>query len=221
MLRIFACLPDVLELQDVNACHLNIFNITPPAWRGHFDHQLDAELINLHDRCYARQAVVDNAVNRKAWELLKVVEQMKGECNVLKEREQARDKECEDLKAKCEATMADFDNNSAVNVLREKIASLSSEVKEHKASLERMLLERMKWAGYQVSLLALESKVASLEADKAKLEPTEASLRQEVESVRRDRAEVVSKVVPYVAMELVQSDEMGRLIAKLVSFAIF
>ncbi|GKG52508.1 hypothetical protein Tco_0547383, partial [Tanacetum coccineum] len=63
-------------------------------------------------------------------------------------REKARDKECEDLKANCEAPMADYDNNLAVNILRKKIKSLSGEVKEHKASLERMLLESKKWTGY-------------------------------------------------------------------------
>nr|GEZ13998.1 hypothetical protein [Tanacetum cinerariifolium] len=52
------------------------------------------------------------------------------------------------------------------------------------------------------SLLALESKVASLEAEKANLKATKASLRQEIEEVKHDRREVVSKVVPYACMEL-------------------
>ncbi|GJS71332.1 hypothetical protein Tco_0704173, partial [Tanacetum coccineum] len=124
-----------------------------------------AELLDLHDRCYARQAVMDNAVNRRAQELLKIIEQMRGECEVLKEREKAREKECEELRP--------------------------------------------------------NSKVASLEAEKAKLEVSELSLRQEVEDVKRDRAEVVSKVVPYMAMELVHNDELGRLVGKLASSSIF
>ncbi|GKG21754.1 hypothetical protein Tco_0384349, partial [Tanacetum coccineum] len=41
-----------------------------------------------------------------------------------------------------------------------------------------------------------------------------------VEELKHDRKEVVSKVVPYVAMELVHSDETGSLIGKLVSSAI-
>ncbi|GKG32169.1 hypothetical protein Tco_0427119, partial [Tanacetum coccineum] len=102
-------------------------------------------LLDLHDRCYARKSVVENAVNQRARELLKVVEQIKGECDVLKAREKARDKECEELKAKCEATMTDFDNNLAVKVLREKIVALLVEVKEHKPILNRMLLESEKW----------------------------------------------------------------------------
>ncbi|GJS71600.1 hypothetical protein Tco_0704441 [Tanacetum coccineum] len=76
-------------------------------------------------------------------------------------------------------------------------------------------------AGYQENLVTLESKVAFLEAEKAKLEVTKTLLCQEIKTVKCDRAEVVLKVVPYVAIELVQSDEMGRLIAKLVSSAVF
>ncbi|GKG49143.1 hypothetical protein Tco_0515595, partial [Tanacetum coccineum] len=52
-------------------------------------------------------------------------------------------------------------------------------------------------------------------------ETVEASLRQEVNDLKRDRMEVVSKVVPYIVMELVHSDELGRLVGKLVSSAVF
>ncbi|GJR35858.1 hypothetical protein Tco_1211542 [Tanacetum coccineum] len=121
-------LPDVPKLQDVIACHLKISNINPSTWKGHLDNQ----------------------------ELLKVVDQIKGECEVLEERENARDKECEDLKAKCEAAMADFDNNPAINVLHQKIMSLPGE--------------------------------------------------------RYD---------PFIATELVHSDEMGLLVGKLVSSVVF
>nr|GEX96389.1 hypothetical protein [Tanacetum cinerariifolium] len=68
----------------------------------------------------------------------------------------------------------DFDNNPHVKVLLEKIADVFIEVKEHKASLGRILLKSKMWAGYHVILSTLESKVASLEAEKAKLEATEA-----------------------------------------------
>ncbi|GJZ53338.1 hypothetical protein Tco_0608223 [Tanacetum coccineum] len=69
-------LPDCFELRDANACHLKIFTITPLAWKGHLDNQIDLELLDLHDRCYARQAVVDNAVNKRACEFLQVIEKM-------------------------------------------------------------------------------------------------------------------------------------------------
>ncbi|GKG10453.1 hypothetical protein Tco_0341853, partial [Tanacetum coccineum] len=43
-------LPDYFELKDANACHLKISAITPPAWKGHLDNQIDLELLDLHDR---------------------------------------------------------------------------------------------------------------------------------------------------------------------------
>nr|GEW36266.1 hypothetical protein [Tanacetum cinerariifolium] len=98
-----AGLPNVLEMQNANACHLKIFAITPS--------------------------------KRITW--------------ITSSMEKKRDQECEELKAKCEAAMVDFDKNPAVNVLREKIASFLGEVKEHRANLDRMLLESQKWAGYQ------------------------------------------------------------------------
>ncbi|GKA03567.1 hypothetical protein Tco_0676348 [Tanacetum coccineum] len=82
----------------------------------------------------------------------------------------ARDQECEELRVKCKAGMIYFDKNPVVVSLREKIVTLLGGVKDPRANLDKMLLESHKWDGYQVSLLALKSKVASLEAEKAKLE---------------------------------------------------
>nr|GEV13966.1 hypothetical protein [Tanacetum cinerariifolium] len=147
---------------------------------------VDVELLDLHDHCYARDAVVDNIMNRRARELQKVTGQMKGECDMLKERKKATYKECKELKAKCEAAMADFDNNLTVNVLRQKIKSLSGEE----------------------NFATLESKVATLEAKKGRLEAVEATLHQEINAVKCDRVEVVTKVVPYAAMKLVHNDEV-------------
>ncbi|GKB65065.1 hypothetical protein Tco_0921251, partial [Tanacetum coccineum] len=126
---------------------------------------IDLELLDLHDRCYARQAVVDNAVNRRSRELLQVIENLRGECDVMRSRE----KECEGLRVKCEAAMTEFEKNPTVVALREKIYAFYAE---------------------------------------------------EVEELKQDRREVVSKVVPYAAMELVHSDDMGSLVGKLVSSVI-
>ncbi|GJW23820.1 hypothetical protein Tco_0037631 [Tanacetum coccineum] len=150
-------LPDYFKLKDANACHLKISVISPPAWKGYLDNQMDLELLDLHDRCYARHAMVDNAVNRRAHKFLQVIE-------------------------KISAAMAEFDQNPDVLALREKICSLT--------------------------------------ANKAKLEAVEASLRREVEELKKDRRDVVSKVVPYAAMKLVHSDKLGRLVGTLVSSAI-
>nr|GEW15511.1 reverse transcriptase domain-containing protein [Tanacetum cinerariifolium] len=109
------------------------------------------------------------------------------------ELERARKEECKELRSKCEAAMTDFEKNPTVVAMREKMSTLSTEAKEHKAILNRMLLESQKWAGYHVSLSNLESKVASLKDDKARLEAVEASIKKEVDDVKRDRMEVVSK----------------------------
>ncbi|GKE74483.1 hypothetical protein Tco_1536524, partial [Tanacetum coccineum] len=45
--------------------------------------------------------------------------------------------------------------------------------------------------------------VDSLEAEKARLEAVEASLRREVEELKQDKRDVVSKVVPYASIEMV------------------
>nr|GEX58571.1 hypothetical protein [Tanacetum cinerariifolium] len=186
-------LPDCFELKDANSCHLKISDIAPLAWKGHLDNQIDLELLDLHDRCYARQAVVDNAVNKRARGYLQVIEKMSGEADLIKARERSRGEES----------------------LREKISSLIVDVKEHKGNLDMMMLESQKWASYQVTLSTLESNVNSLEADKARLEVVEASLRREVEELKQDKRDVVSKVVPYAAMELVHSNELGRLVGVL------
>nr|GEU42865.1 reverse transcriptase domain-containing protein [Tanacetum cinerariifolium] len=213
-------LEDCLELKDATACHLKISTITPPTWKGFLDNHLVVDLLNFHDCCYARQAVVDNAMNRRSCELLEVIEKLKGEANVMRSRKLAREEEYKGLRAKCEAAMTDFDKNLAILLLREKMSLLATEEKEHKGNLDRLMIESQKWSGYQVSLLALELKVASLEAKKANLEATEALLHQEIEESNHDRRELVSKVVRYSFIKLLYSDELGRLVGKLVSSAI-
>ncbi|GJS50233.1 hypothetical protein Tco_0600354 [Tanacetum coccineum] len=109
-------LEDCLELKDATACHLKISAITPPPWKGFLDNHPDVDLLDLHDHCYARQPVVDNTVNRRSRELLKVIEKLK-------------------------AAMIDFDKNPAVLLLRDKMSSLAAEEKEHKGNLDRLMLE--------------------------------------------------------------------------------
>nr|GEV39114.1 zinc finger, CCHC-type [Tanacetum cinerariifolium] len=58
--------PQAPEMRAKTYCHMMISNVTPPAWRGHFENQLDIEPLDLHDRCHAKQSVVDNAINRRA-----------------------------------------------------------------------------------------------------------------------------------------------------------
>ncbi|GJY25166.1 hypothetical protein Tco_0399892 [Tanacetum coccineum] len=130
---------------------------------------MDLELLDLHDHCYARQAVVDNAVNRRSRELLQVIKKLSGKYDVMRSKERVREEECEGLQVKCGAAMTEFEKNPTMVALQEKIYVLSAE---------------------------------------------------EVEELKQNRREVVSKVVPYAAMELVHGDEMGSLVGKLVSSAI-
>nr|GEU80406.1 hypothetical protein [Tanacetum cinerariifolium] len=191
-------LEDCLEFKDVTSCHLKISAITPLGWKGVLDNHLDVDLLDLHDCCYARQATVYNVVNRRSRKLLEVIEKLRGEENVMRARELSRKEEYEGLQAKCEAAMTDFDKNPAILFLREKMSLLADEAKEHKGNLDRLMLE----------------------TEKANLEAIEPLLHQEIEKVKHDRREVVSKVVPYAYMELLYSDELGTLVRKLVSLAI-
>nr|GEV68781.1 hypothetical protein [Tanacetum cinerariifolium] len=138
-----------------------------------------------------RQAVVDNAINMRSRGLLQVIEKLRGKFDVMRNMERAREEDCEGLWVTCEAAMTEFEKNPAVVALREKIFVLSTEVKEHKLNLDRMMLKAV-----------------------------EVSFRKEVEELKQDRREVVSKVVPYVAMKLVHSDNMGSLVGRLVSSTI-
>ncbi|GJY27789.1 hypothetical protein Tco_0403556 [Tanacetum coccineum] len=182
---------------------------------------MDAELLDLYDRCYARQAIVDNAVNRRFCELLEVIEKLKGECDVIKESKRAREEDSECLRVKCEAAMSNFKKNPIMIALREKVSTLATEVKEHKANLDRMMLKSQKWASYQAGLSTLVSQIASLEVKKARLEAVEVSLRIEVDDVKRDKMEVISKVVPYAAIEIIHRDDLGSLVGRPVSSGIF
>ncbi|GJS02269.1 hypothetical protein Tco_0318777 [Tanacetum coccineum] len=65
-----------------------------------------------------------------------VIEKLRGECDVIRSRERAREEECKGMRVKCEAAMT------------------------------KMMLESQKWEGYQQSLSTLESKVTSLKAKK-------------------------------------------------------
>ncbi|GKD55687.1 hypothetical protein Tco_1289074, partial [Tanacetum coccineum] len=81
-------------------------------------------------------------------------------------RERAKEEECEELQAKYEAAMTNFEKNPTVMALQEKISKP----------------------------LTLDSKITSLEAEKARLEAIEVSLRREVEELKQDRREVMLKV---------------------------
>ncbi|GKE18641.1 hypothetical protein Tco_1426218 [Tanacetum coccineum] len=71
---------------------------------------MDVQLLDLHDRYYARHVVVDNVVNKRSRELLEVIEKLRRECDVIKERESTREEESESLRiASLEAEKAQLE----------------------------------------------------------------------------------------------------------------
>nr|GFC30895.1 hypothetical protein [Tanacetum cinerariifolium] len=84
--------------------------------KNHLDNHMDVELLDLH-------------------ELLAVIKKRREECNVIKERERAQEKESESLRAKCEAAMSDFEKNPTVASLEVEKARLEAvEVKGYRPS---------------------------------------------------------------------------------------
>ncbi|GKE17551.1 hypothetical protein Tco_1425128 [Tanacetum coccineum] len=159
------------KLKTPHDYYILLSNITLSSWRGHLDNMAVDELLDFHDRCYARQVVLDNVMNQRTRKLLKTGDQVKEEIDVIKKREKSRMKKYSELEAKCEAAMDDLDKNTTVIILRQK-------------------------------------------------EGIESQLRQEVEDVKHDRVEVVSKVISYIAMKLVHSDEIGKLVGRIPTTAI-
>nr|GFA51129.1 hypothetical protein [Tanacetum cinerariifolium] len=91
------------------------------------------------------EAVMDNAMNMRSHKILEVIRKLRGETNVMKARELAREEEYEGLQAKCKVAMTDFDKNPVVNLSswESKIASLEAEKANLKAT-EALLRQEIK-----------------------------------------------------------------------------
>ncbi|GKD88109.1 hypothetical protein Tco_1363616 [Tanacetum coccineum] len=90
-------------------------------------------------------------------------------------------------------------------VLKDKEKSRDQECEELRVKCEADMTEFNKnptVVALSEKIVTLQGEFASLEDEKAKLEFVKASLRQDLENAKLDKAEVVSKVVPYVATEL-------------------
>ncbi|GJV04082.1 hypothetical protein Tco_1337651 [Tanacetum coccineum] len=98
-------------------------------------------------------------------ELLEVIEKLRGECDVIKERERAREEESEGLRAKCEAAMSYFEKTQP-DCLKDDI-SMSTELKNTKPILIDEL-EPEKWQLPRYLCSSWKSQVVSLEAEKAR-----------------------------------------------------
>ncbi|GJW39928.1 hypothetical protein Tco_0065773 [Tanacetum coccineum] len=105
-----------------------------------------------------------------------------------------------------------LDNQS--EVLREREKARDKKCGELKAKCEAAMTDFHK----NLAVMVLRQKIVSLLAE---VRGHRGSTPRRNQVVKYDRAEVVSKVVPYVAMELVHSDEMTMLVGRLVSSTIF
>nr|GEW10677.1 putative nucleotidyltransferase, ribonuclease H [Tanacetum cinerariifolium] len=64
------------------------------------------------------------------------------------------------------------------------------------------------------------AKIEGIESERERLKSFDIQLLQEIDSLKQDRANVVSRVIPDAAMKLIHSDDLGVLIAKLVRSSI-
>ncbi|GJU51993.1 hypothetical protein Tco_1221548 [Tanacetum coccineum] len=84
-----------------------------------------------------------------------------------------------ELERKCNEALQDLDKNPLVSDMRAEIKTLSS----------------------------LRAKIEGIESERERLKSSEIQLLQEIDSLKQDRAAVVSKVIPNAAMKLLCSDD--------------
>ncbi|GJS34410.1 hypothetical protein Tco_0532792 [Tanacetum coccineum] len=201
-------LPSTKELLDAIACHIMVERVTPQAWTNIIKSMSLEKLLDLHDNGYTRQAVVDNHLNDRVRDLIRVYKETKKELGLVTSREA-------ELKAKYDGVVMGLDENPIVVGLQEEVKSLEGQLKDHEADYGRLLLEERKWASQKERIVVIESKCDGLEKERYKLGEIKIKLREEIDGLKlrcrmlkQDRAEVVSKVVSYIAMKLHHSDDV-------------
>ncbi|GJW25339.1 hypothetical protein Tco_0039150 [Tanacetum coccineum] len=152
------------------------------------------QLCDIHDMAYMREAVLDNVKKDKAYA---------------------------ELEKKCNEALQDFDKNPLVSDMRSEIETLQGQVNGLHNEYRRLVLEEKKWVNYEQTLSILRAKFEGLESEREKLKVSEVQLLQEIDSLKHDRAAVITKVVLDAVMKLIQSDEMGILIAKYFNASMF
>ena len=186
------------------------------------------ELCDLHDKSYTRQAVLDNHLNSRTREVVQTLASAREKMDEILAREKKKDQEFAEVQAKCEEALRDIEQNPLVQDLRSDIAGLEKELNKMKVECKRLRKEEAKVVGYKEEIAELEIKCGDLEEERTKLGELEIKLREDLDGLRRkynalkrDRAAVVSKVIPYIAMELYHSDEVGKMIGDVVNAAIY
>ncbi|GKA64389.1 hypothetical protein Tco_0763995 [Tanacetum coccineum] len=136
-------------------------------------------------------------VTRPSWkqtrELIFALYKARASCDTMQEREIKKDKIYAELEKKCNEALQDLDKNPLVSDMHAEIKTLQSQVNGLHSEYSKLILEKKKWINYEQTLSTLRAK---------------------------DRAIVVSKVIPDAAIKLIHSDEMGVLIARLVKASI-
>ncbi|GKC26691.1 hypothetical protein Tco_1033985, partial [Tanacetum coccineum] len=209
------------ELRDATDCHWVVAHVTPPSWKQHLKEISLEQLCDIYDRAYMLQAVLDNVLNNRTRELISALHKAMASCDAIREREVKKDKACVELEKNCNEALQDLDKNPLVSDMRSKIKTLQGQVNGLHNEYNRLVLEEKKWANYEQTLSTLRTRVKDLESKREKLKIFEARLLQEIDGLKQDRAAVVTKVVPDAAIKLIQSDEMGILVAKLVKAPMF
>ncbi|GKC80280.1 hypothetical protein Tco_1131054, partial [Tanacetum coccineum] len=138
----------------------------------------------------------------------------------IREREIKKEKAYAKLEKKCNEALQDLDKNPLVSDMHAEIKTLQSQVSGLHNEYSRLVLEEKKWVNYEQTLSIIHAKVEGLESKRERLKNSETQLLQEFDSLRQDRAAVVTKIIPDAAMKLVHSDEMGVLVARLVKASI-
>lgn len=186
------------------------------------------ELFDLHDKSYTKKSVLENYLNDRTRDLIHTVKGARKKMDAIIAKEKKIDQEFADLKVKCEETIEELEKNPLVQDHRANIQNLEKKLKDAQSECKRLRLDEAKIGDYKEVIATLESKCEGFETERAKLKEREIKLREELDglkcqhkALRKDRASIVSKVVPYIAMELYHSDEVGKVIADLVNAALY
>nr|GEW26866.1 hypothetical protein [Tanacetum cinerariifolium] len=157
----------------------------------------------------------------KTRELISAVHKAMASCDAIQEREVKNDKAYAELEKNCNEALQDLDKNPLVFDMRSKIETMQGQVNGLHNEYIRLMLEERKLANYEQTLPTLHARVKDLESEREKLKISEAQLLQEIDGLKQDKAAVVMKVVLDAAIKLIQSDEVGTLVAKLVKASMF
>ncbi|GKB24501.1 hypothetical protein Tco_0863902 [Tanacetum coccineum] len=118
------------------------------------------------------------------------------------------------------STPLDVDSDPDIHSKFEPVYGVFGQVNGLHNEYGMLLLKERKLANYEQTLSILYAKVKGLESERERLKAFEIQVLQEIDSLRQDKAAIVSKVVPNTTMKLVHSDEMGVLVSRLVRAAI-